>query len=112
MFTFLLIAAAAVASQPAQAPEPSAAVLAQALDRCMTTHAVRLTRTSATDDAIYTEAAAGCKALNEQLGARIAQEYTPAQAAELTTMLEAQAKPNFLSLLQRIRADRRFRAGN
>lgn len=112
MIVVSLIAVAAFAAQSAQPAQPSAMTLAQAHDRCMTTYAVRLTKTAATDEAIYAEAVAGCKAVQDLLGAAIAKEYTPAQAAELTAMLEAQAKPNFLTLLQRIRTDRLSRAGN
>jgi L-alanine-DL-glutamate epimerase-like enolase superfamily enzyme len=112
MMAISLIAAAALAAQAAQPAQPSAMVLAQAHDRCMTTYAVRLTRTSATDEAIYAEAIAGCKALKDQLSASIAREYSPAQAAELTGTLETQARPNFLTLLQRIRTDRLSRGGN
>jgi len=104
--------AAALAAQSAEPAEPGAMVLAQAQDRCMATYAVRLTKTSATDEGIYAEAVSGCKDLNGQLIAAIAREYSPAQAAELTAAMEAQAKPNFLKLLQRIRADRLQRAGN
>lgn len=107
-----LIAAAALAGQSAPPAQPSAMALAQAHDRCMTTYAVRLTKTSAADEAIYAEAIAGCKTLKDRLSAGIAREYTPAQAAELTGTLETQAKPNFLALLRRIRTDRLNRAGN
>lgn len=99
-------------TQPSEPTPPSAMLLAQAHDRCMATHAVRLTRTAATDEEIYAEALEGCKALHEQLGAAVEREYLPEQAAQLTTSLQAQAKPNFLALLQRIRADRAKRAGN
>ena len=112
MIAVSLVAAAALAAQPAQPPQPGAMMLAQAYDRCMATYAVRLTRTAATDDAIFAEAVAGCKAAKDQLVTSIAGEYTPAQAAELTATLEAQARPNFLTLLQRIRTDRLGRAGN
>ena len=105
----IALVAAAIAAQPAQ---PSTMMLAQAYDRCMATYAVRLTKTAATDEAIYTEAVAGCKALKDQLTAGIGREYAPAQVTELTAAMEAQAKPNFLALLQRIRTDRLSRPGN
>ena len=111
MFLALLAVGAATTSQQVDAAQPSAMILAQAHDRCMVGHAVRLTKTSATDDAIYSEAVTGCNALHEQLGAAVAREYTPEQAAQLTKTFEAQAKPNFLALLQRIRTDRLRRAG-
>jgi hypothetical protein len=84
-------------------------MLAQAQDRCMTTYAVRLTRTSATDEAIYADARSGCGTLASQLHAAIAKEYPADQAAELLATLDAQARPNFMALLQRIRADRAAR---
>jgi hypothetical protein len=106
----MVVAAALAQSVPSN--QPSAMLLAQAHDRCMTTYAVRLTKTTAPDDAIYAEAVAGCKAVKDQLATGIAREYPAAQAAELTAMLEAQAKPNFLALVQRIRTDRLGRPGN
>lgn len=107
ILTLNLIAAMAVAGQLVASPEqPNAALLAQAQDRCMVTYAVRLTKTAATDPAIFSEAELGCKTLKQQLYAAITKEYAADQAAELTTMLDAQAKPNFLTLLQRIRTDR------
>ena len=110
MTGFSFIAAVALAAQSGQPAQPGAMVLAQAHDRCMTTYAVRLTKTPATDEAIYAEATAGCQALKDKMSASIAREFTPSRAAELTTLLESQAKPNFLTLLQRIRADRLGRA--
>ena len=88
-----LVVAAAITAQPAEAAQPTAMVLAQAHDRCMVGYAVRLTKTSANDEAIYSAAVAGCKALHEQLGAAVAREYAPEQAAQLTTALDAQALP-------------------
>ena len=111
MFLASLAGAAAITAQPAEAAQRSAMVAAQAHDRCMVGYAVRLTKTSATDEAIYSEAVAGCKALHKQLGVAVAREYAPEQAAQLITAFEAQAKPNFLALLQRIRTDRLGKAG-
>jgi hypothetical protein len=111
MFLALFAVAAATMFQPAEVAQPNAMMLAQAHDRCMVGYAVRLTKTSASDEAIYTEAVTGCKGLHEQLGAAVAREYAPEQAAHLTTSLEAQAKPNFLSLVQRIRTDRLSKPG-
>ncbi|MFC7536148.1 hypothetical protein ACFQPG_02050 [Sphingomonas sp. GCM10030256] len=110
----IAVPGAVVAAQPisAQTAQPSAMMLAQAHDRCMTTYAVRLTNTAATDQSIFADATAGCKELKDQLGAAIARDYTPAQATELNAMLEAQAKPNFDKLLQRIRADRAAKPAN
>jgi hypothetical protein len=97
--------------QPGTVGGPETIMLAQAHDRCMTTYAVRLSSTATDDEAIYSEAAAGCKELEKQLGSVLLREYPPAQAAELTELLELQSKPNFMSLLQRIRTDRAAKAG-
>lgn len=96
-------------AQPAPA---NAMMLAQANDRCMTTYAVRLTRTDASDDAIFASAMEGCAALKGQLYIAIDKEYPAAQASELKGQLDAAAKPNFLNLLQKIRSDRAQRAGD
>ena len=109
MLVLGIVAAQRVA---AQAAPPNAMVLAQAQDRCMTTYAVRMTKTDATDEEIYSGATEGCKDLQGQLHAAIAKEYSADQAKELIATLEAQAKPNFLQLLQKIRADRQIRAAN
>ncbi|WP_344707435.1 hypothetical protein [Sphingomonas swuensis] len=93
-------------AQHTDAARTSAMVIAQAHDRCMAGFAVRLTKTSATDDAVYSEAVAGCRALREQRDAAVAREFAPEQAAHLTRFFEAQAKPSFLRLLERIRNDR------
>lgn len=87
-------------------------MLAQANDRCMTTYAVRLTRTDATDEAIFASAVEGCAELKSQLYAALDKEYPAAQASELKGQLDAAARPNFLNLLQKIRNDRAQRAGN
>lgn len=96
----------------AQSTQPNAMMLAQANDRCMTTYAVRMTNTDAPDDKIFTSAIEGCKDLNSQLYTAIDAEYAAAQASDLKAQLDAQAKPNFLNLLQKIRTDRAQRAGN
>jgi hypothetical protein len=109
---FSAVAAVFAAPSAAQTAEPNAMLLAQALDRCMTTYAVRLTKTDAADGLIFSEAVAGCKRVKDQLGFAIAKEYKADQAKELTSMLDAQAKPNFMKLLQRIRTDRLSRTAN
>lgn len=111
MFLALFAIAAATISQSAEVAPPNAMMLGQAHDRCMVSYAVRLTKTSASDEVIYTEAVSGCRGLHEQLGAAIARDYAPEQAVQLTTRLEAQAKPNFLALLRRIRTNRLSKAG-
>ena len=111
MILISLIAAGLAAGQPAAAPQAGAMMMAQANDRCLTTYAVRLTRTTATDEEIYVQATAGCKAVRDQLAIAIAADYPPADAARLNAMLDTQSKPTFLKLLARIRADRLLRAG-
>jgi Na+-translocating ferredoxin:NAD+ oxidoreductase RnfC subunit len=115
MFTPLAISVLGLfAAQPAAASEaqPNVMILAQAQDRCMTTYAVRLTRTEAADEEIFAQANEGCRQLTDQLHAAIAREYPADQARELVAALQANARPNFLTMLQRIRADRQRRSGN
>jgi hypothetical protein len=102
------------AAQPAAAPEaqPKVPILAGAMDRCMATYAVRLTWTETADEDIFSQATEGCRPLADQLHAAIARDYPADQARELVAALQANARPNFLALLQRIRADRQRRAGN
>ncbi|HEY0043113.1 MAG TPA: hypothetical protein VGB62_01065 [Allosphingosinicella sp.] len=94
----------------AQGREASAELLAGALDRCMVTYAVRLTKTEASDETIYAEADKGCRAVRDRLIAKIGQDYPADMAAEAAKAIEAQARPNFISLLARIRSDRAGRA--
>lgn len=101
-FLAALLLAAPVAAQPA----PSVPMLAQAHDRCMATHAVRLIRTDATDEAIYAEAQKGCAAIDTELKAAVRAQVPAAQADALIGQFDATGKPNFMALLQRIRADR------
>ena len=105
---------ALLALHPAQAqpPQPAAdlTTTAQAHDRCMTTFAVRLTHTDATDQYIYTQASEGCRRLREQLTALIDARMPAAQAAEIHQALQARAEPDFMALLTRIRTDRARRA--
>ena len=62
----------------------------------MTTYAVRLTRTQAADEEIFSQATEGCRQLADQLHAAIAREYPADQARELVAALEQSARPNFL----------------
>lgn len=96
-------------AQPAPA---NAMMLAQANDRCMTTYAVRMTKTEAADDAIFAAATEGCKELKAQLFGAIDKEYPADQASDLKSQLGAAEKPNFIKLLQKIRIDRLQRGGN
>ena len=115
MFTYSMSAFLVLsAGQPPAAAEAQASVptLAQAVDRCMATYAVRLTRTDAADEAIFSEATQGCRQISDLLDAAITREYPAGQARELVETLESNARPNFMRLLQRIRADRQRRQGN
>jgi hypothetical protein len=95
----------------AQQPQANVMTLAQALDRCMTTQAVRLTHTSAADSEIYAQARQSCQGLNDQLRAAIAEQLPPADAAQILASIDGQAEPNFMTVLSRIRQDRARRAG-
>ena len=101
-----VLASALAASAAAQQVTPETMLLAQAHDRCMTTQAVRLTRTAAADEAIFASAQAGCRGLRDQLTAAIARDLPAGQASELTAMLDARTGPEFTALLARIRAGR------
>ena len=105
----LTLVAGAVHAQPVQA---NAMMLAQANDRCMTTYAVRMTKTDVADDAIFAAATEGCKELKAQLFSAIDKEYPADQANGLKSQLDAAEKPNFMKLLQKIRTDRQQRGGN
>lgn len=72
----------------------------------MATYAVRLTRTPASDEAIYAEAAQGCLPLKTRLVDAIRAQVPPAEAAPVLASLETSAKPNFMAMLARIRSDR------
>jgi hypothetical protein len=101
----LLLAVPAVAQ-----PTPSVPLLAQAFDRCMATYAVRLTRTLANDDAIYAEAIKGCQEIDGQLRTAVRAQMPAAEAEKLFAQFDASSRPEFMALLQRIRADRAARA--
>lgn len=96
---------------PTQPAEADAMVLAQALDRCMATQAVRLTHTSAADAAIYAQARQSCSPLRDRLRAAISAQLSQADAAGLLQAMDAQAEPNFMNMLARIRSDRARRSG-
>ncbi|MHA4838085.1 hypothetical protein [Sphingopyxis sp. MSC1_008] len=109
LFLGATLLSGAVHAQTAQA---NAMMLAQASDRCMTTYAVRMTKTDAADDAIFAAATEGCKDLKSQLFGAIDKEYPADQASGLKSQLDAAEKPNFMKLLQKIRTDRQQRGGN
>ena len=96
------------AAQPVQT---NPQIIAQAYDRCMATYAVRLTRTEATDEEIFAQAIRGCQSLEDQLTDAINAQVSAAQAAEFLQAMEAQAKPNFMTMLARIRSDRQRASG-
>jgi hypothetical protein len=95
-------------AQPAigQPAEPKPQMIAQAYDRCMTTYAVRLTKTPATDEDIYAQARQSCSAIDDRLSSAIRAQLPPAQASEILASIAAQGKPGFMSRLTRIRTDR------
>jgi hypothetical protein len=98
----------ALGAQPAlaQQSQPNAMLIAQALDRCMATYAVRLTKTAASDEEIYAEATKGCGPLNARFVDSVKASVPPEQAAELLKEADKSQKPNFLSMLTKIRSDR------
>lgn len=97
------IGAQALAAKDAQ---PDARIIAQTYDRCMATYAVRLTKTSASDDAIYAEAAKSCLPLKEKLTEAIRRQVSQQEAEMLLASMDASEKPNFVNMLDRIRSDR------
>lgn len=104
----LLLGLLAGFANPASQQEamPSIPVIAQAHDRCMTTVAVRSSRTSSNDAEIFAEARRSCAHLDEQLTAAIRKQLPPATAAEILAKLAAQSEPNFMSMLSKIRSGR------
>jgi hypothetical protein len=72
----------------------------------MATQAVRLSRTSARDEDIYAEARQSCSALEARLAAALRTKLSATQTAEMIRSMDAQAKPNFMFMLARIRSDR------
>ena len=107
----LLLSLCAVQQASAQQAQPSIQVLAQAIDMCMATYAVRLTRTAASDEEIYAQAAQSCQAVEDQLTTALKAQLAPAQAAEVLQAMEAQEKPNFMAMLTQIRSDRARQGG-
>lgn len=95
----------------AQPVQPDPQVLGQAYDRCMATYAVRLSKTAAGDDAIYTQARQSCASIEQQFTAALRAQLPAEKVTEVLRALEAQTKPNFMSMLTRIRSDRARRAG-
>ena len=104
----LLLAAQQGAAQETQ---PNAMVLAQALDRCMATQAVRLTRTAATDAEILAQARRSCLTLSDQFRAAVNAQSPAADAAEMLRSIDSRAEPNFMAMLSQIRSDRARREG-
>jgi len=105
----MVFAAQQIAAQELQ---PNVMVLAQALDRCMATQAVRLTRTEATDTEILAQARQSCLGLNEQFRAAVNAQLPAADAVEMLRSIDQQAEPNFIAMLSRIRSDRARREGS
>ena len=67
LYPSFLVALAAAQAAPADDPQ----LLAQVHDRCMTTHAVQMTRTEPSDEAIYAHATQSCAPLENRLLAAI-----------------------------------------
>ena len=76
----------------------------------MATHAVRLSKDSQDDDAIYEVARNNCAELDAKLNDAIDRELPSEAAQKIKAEMAAQAKPNFLALLAKIPADRASRA--
>ena len=110
-FIAIALLTAATPAVFAQAPSPDIPTLAQALDRCMATYAVRLTKTEMADEAIFLAATEGCKQIDADLMAVVRREIRSAQGEAAIAQWNAQAKPNFMKLLTRIRTDRAARSG-
>jgi hypothetical protein len=111
--TFGAIAVLGVFALPASAQQaqPDLSTLAQALDRCIASYAVRLTKTDMADEAIYKSAVEGCKPIELDLKTAVRRDIAAPQAEAAIQQWDAQARPNFMSLLQRIRTDRVARGG-
>ena len=94
----------------AQQSPPSAMTMAQAQDRCMTTYAVRLSRDSQDDEAIYEAAKGNCAELDAKLIEAIDRELPAETAQQIKAQMAEQARPNFMVMIAKIRADRVSRA--
>jgi hypothetical protein len=107
-----IMIAAAIPPALAQQGQPDVVIVAQALDRCMATYAVRLTKTPASDDIIYAEAVKGCAPLNDKFVEGIKRTVPSRQATELLRDMETSKKPRFLNMLAQIRSDRAKRTSS
>ena len=115
LISLLLAVPLAAQTTPPAAPQPApeasnVPLLAQMLDRCMATYAVRLTKTDMADEAIFAEAGKGCAGIDLQLRAGVRSQLPAAEAEALIKQFDDTDRPNFMALLQRIRADRAARA--
>ena len=108
-FESAAIAALSLGAQPA--PAQDLGVLAHAYDRCMTTFAVRLTRTAAADADIYAEASRSCASLKNHLRAAVVAQLPAAQSSEMIRAIDSQGETSFMAMLARIRSDRARREG-
>lgn len=104
--------ALALSAATSATSQPNVMIVAQAYDRCMATQAVRLTRTIASDDEIFTRAVQTCAALRTELVEALERELPANQAETTLSAMNAQAKPKFMRLLARIRFDRAKRPSN
>ena len=107
-----LSAAMIILASPAvaQRAQPNIMTIAQVLDRCMTTQAVRLSRESTDDEAIFSQAKAQCAELDAALDASMEREVPAERQADLKAQLANSEKPNFMTVLAKIRSDRSARA--
>ena len=109
-FSAMLFSAVQSMTPPPAQQNPQ--IIAQALDRCMATYAVRLTNTKAPDETIFAEATRGCLALNERLKSAINTQVPAAQASSFIKQMDASAKPDFMGMLAQIRRDRASKPAN
>ena len=76
----------------------------------MATYAVRLSKESNDDEAIFETAKTNCAGLATQRDAAIQRDVPARQATELRAMLAQEEKPSFLAMLAKIRSDRTVRS--
>ena len=90
----------------AQRPGADAPTLAQALDRCMAVQAVRLTKTDIGDDEMYARAAEACRGVKERLAEKVGEDYPAAEGAQALREVEAQSRPGFMGMVDKVRGVR------
>lgn len=98
-------------TQQAPRSRPDVEIVAHAYDRCMVMYAVRLSKTATKDDEIYARATELCLPLKSKVTAALTAQQ-PEQATETLKAIDAQAKPNFMTMLAKIRSNRAKRSGD